>query len=80
MESVPAAHPLDRHFRRNTAGISLVELLWGLGMPPLFESTFLQLFLYRLGATSLLIGLIPTLAAAGGALSSLFSYFFFSTQ
>jgi hypothetical protein len=69
-----APHPLDPHFRRNAAGISLVELLWGLGMPLIFESTFLQLFLHRLGASSLLIGLIPTMAAAGGALSSLFAW------
>jgi hypothetical protein len=52
----------------------MVELLWGLGMPPLFESAFLQLFLHRLGASSLLIGLIPSLAAAGSAVSSLLSY------
>jgi MFS family permease len=55
-------------------GVSLVELLWGLGMPPLFESAFLQLFLHHLGASSLLIGLVPSLAAAGSALSSLLSY------
>jgi hypothetical protein len=74
MEETAVSHPLDPHFRRNAAGISRVELLWGLGMPPLFESTFLQLFLHRLGATSLLVGLIPTMAAAGGALSSLFAW------
>jgi hypothetical protein len=74
MDGAAPAHPLDPHFPRNTVGISLVELLWGLGMPPIFESTFLQIFLHRLGATSLLIGLIPTLAAAGGAVSSLFSW------
>jgi hypothetical protein len=74
MQSAAVTHPLDPHFRRNVAGISLVELLWGLGMPPIFESTFLQLFLHRLGASSLLIGLIPTMAAAGGALSALFAW------
>jgi hypothetical protein len=74
MKEAAVTHPLDPHFRRNVVGISLVELLWGLGMPPIFESTFLQLFLHRLGATSLLIGLIPTMAAAGGALSSLFAW------
>jgi MFS family permease len=74
VESSASVHPADRHFPGNVAGVSLVELLWGLGMPPLFESAFLQLFLHRLGASSLLIGLIPSLAAAGNALSSLFSY------
>jgi predicted MFS family arabinose efflux permease len=69
-----AAHPLDRHFGRNVAGISLVELLWGLGMPVVFESTFLQIFLARLGASSLLIGLVPTLSSAGIALASLLSW------
>jgi len=67
----PTPHPLDRHFARNVAGISLVELLWGFGMPLVFESTFLQLFLRQLGASSLLVGMIPTLAAAGGSLSCL---------
>ncbi len=67
-------HPLDRHFRTNIFGICSVELLWGFGMPLVIESTFLQLFLRRLGASSFLIGLIPTLISAGIALSSLFSF------
>jgi predicted MFS family arabinose efflux permease len=74
MARSPSAHPLDPHFRRNVFGVSLVEFIWGLGMPPVFESTFLQLFLRQLGASSLLIGLIPTLAAAGTAVSGLVSY------
>jgi len=74
VERHAAPHPLERHFARNVAGISLVELLWGLGLPPVFESTFLQLFLRQLGASSLLIGTVPTLVAAGGALSSLFAF------
>jgi MFS family permease len=69
------APALERQFRRNLIGISTVELLWGLGLPVVLESTFLQLFLRNLGASSLLIGLIPTMASAGVALSSLFSYF-----
>jgi MFS family permease len=68
------AHPLDRYFLRNVTGISLVELLWGLGMPVVFDSTFLPLFLRRLGATNLLIGLAPTLASAGVALSAVLAY------
>ncbi len=64
----------DRSFARNVTGICGVELLWGLGMPVLFESTFLQLFLRNLGASSFLVGLIPTLMSAGTALFSLTSY------
>jgi len=67
-------HPLDRHFRTNIFGICSVELLWGFGMPLVIESTFLQLFLRHLGASSFLIGLIPTLISAGMALSSLISF------
>ncbi|MFW5715777.1 MAG: MFS transporter [bacterium] len=47
------------HFVRNTAGISSVEFFWGMGMPVLIESTFLQLFLRSLGASYFLIGLLP---------------------
>jgi MFS family permease len=73
MEKAAPLH-LDTHFTRNVIGVSLVEFLWGFGMPPVFESTFLQLFLHTLGATSFLIGLIPTIASAGMAVASLFSY------
>jgi MFS family permease len=65
---------MDPHFGRNVFGVSLVEFLWGLGMPPVIESTFLQLFLRHLSASSLLIGLIPTLAATGTAVSGLLAY------
>jgi hypothetical protein len=64
----------DRHFARNVSGICGVELLWGLGMPVVIESTFLQVFLRNLGATSFLVGLIPTLMSAGTAVFSLISY------
>ncbi|MFW6343622.1 MAG: MFS transporter [Sediminispirochaetaceae bacterium] len=47
------------HFARNTAGISSVEFFWGMGMPILIESTFLQIFLRSLGASYFLIGLLP---------------------
>lgn len=64
---------MDRYFRRNTIGISSVEFLWGLGMPVVVESTFLQLFLRNLGASNFLIGLIPTLFSGGVAVFSLFA-------
>jgi hypothetical protein len=69
-----ATHPQDRYFRRNVAGICGVELFWGLGMPVVIESTFLQLFLRNLGASSFLVGLLPTLLSAGMAIFSLSSY------
>jgi len=64
---------MDRYFRRNTIGISSVEFFWGLGTPVVMESTFLQLFLRNLGASSFLIGLIPTLLFGGVAVFSLLS-------
>ncbi len=66
---------LDRYFIRNTIGISSVEILWGLGLPVVVESAFLQLFLRKLGAESLLIGLIPTLLYVGSSVFSIFSGF-----
>ena len=73
-ESLGLRQRLDHHFGRNLAGVSGVELLWGLGMPVVMESTFLQLFLRHLGASSFLVGLIPTLMSAGIAVFSLSSY------
>ena len=64
---------MERYFRRNTVGISSVEFLWGMGMPVVVESTFLQLFLRNLGASNFLIGLIPTLFSGGVAVFSLFA-------
>lgn len=65
--------PSDNHFTRNTAAISAVELFWGMGLPVVIESTFLQLFLKNLGASSFLIGLIPTIFFIGISFFSLFS-------
>ncbi len=73
-ESLGLRQRLDRRFGRNLTGVSGVEALWGLGMPVVMESTFLQLFLRQLGASSFLIGLLPTLMSAGTALFSLTSY------
>jgi MFS family permease len=68
-------HPMDRHFARNAAGISLVELFWGLGMPAVFESTFIPLFMRGMGASSLLIGLVPTLLSTGVAIAAFSAWF-----
>ena len=66
---------IDCYFVRNTTGISSVELFWGLGLPVVMESTFLQIFLHSLGANSFLIGLIPTVFFAGVSIFSLLSSF-----
>ena len=49
----------DRYYKRNVFGISAVEFLWGLGLPVVVESTFLQLFLKNMGASGLALGMIP---------------------
>jgi len=59
------SHGIDRHYVRNTAGISAAEALWGLALPVLVESTFLQLFLKHLGASDVIVGLMPGLLSAG---------------
>lgn len=55
----------DRYYSRNVFGVSTVEFFWGLGFPIVLESTFLQLFLKSLGASSLLIGSVPFLLIIG---------------
>ncbi len=75
MSHSASSHTIDTYFTRNTIGISTVEMLWGLGLPVVMESTFLQIFLHSLGASNLLIGLIPTLFFSGVSLFSLFSGF-----
>ncbi len=69
---------IDRHFKHNTFSISSAELFWGMGTPIIIESTFLQLFLRRLGASSFLIGLVPSLFFIGVALTGILSGFFTS--
>ncbi len=65
-----------RYFLRNTIGISSVELFWGLGMPVVMESTFLQLFLRSLGADNFTIGFIPIFFYVGVSVFSLVSGYF----
>ena len=66
----------DRYFIQNVIGISGVEFLWGLGLPVVVESTFLQLFLKNLGASSFVIGLIPFFFFVGISVFALFSSYF----
>ncbi len=63
----------DQYYRRNVIGISAVEFFWGMGLPVVVESTFLQLFLKNLGATSLTIGLIPVFLFLGSSIFALMS-------
>lgn len=60
--------PRDPHTLRNTAGLAAVEFSWGTGLPLIIDSTFLQLFLKNLGASSFAIGFIPALFFLGPAL------------
>lgn len=64
------AHPIDRYFLRNTVSVTAVETFWGLALPLVVESTFLQLYLRSIGASSTVIGLIPSLFALGLALAA----------
>ncbi len=61
------------NFTLNTAGISTVEFFWGLGLPLVLESTFLQLFLKELGASSFLISFVPGFFFIGQAFFGLVS-------
>ncbi|MCP3941605.1 MAG: MFS transporter [Desulfobacteraceae bacterium] len=55
----------DKYFARNVIGVTFAEFLWGLGFPVIMESTFLQIFLKNLGASDLLIGLVPAILMMG---------------
>ena len=65
--------PIDSYYKRNVLGISSVEFIWGLGIPVVIESTFLQLFIKSLGGSTFAIGLIPTLFFIGSSIFALFS-------
>ncbi len=66
----------NRYFKRNAFGVSVVEFFWGLGIPVVIESTFLQLFLKNLGASSFAIGIVPALFMVGISCFPLFSSYF----
>ncbi|MCD4743351.1 MAG: MFS transporter [Desulfobacteraceae bacterium] len=55
----------DSYFLRNATSVSIVEFIWGLGLPILLESTFLQIFLKTLGASDFIIGLVPCIFITG---------------
>jgi MFS family permease len=63
----------DRYYRQNVIGICGVEFFWGLGLPIVVESTFLQLFMKNLGASSLAMGLIPMFYFVGNSVFALWA-------
>lgn len=63
----------DSYFKRNVFGVAIVEFFWGLGFPIVLESTFLQLFLKNLGASSFVIGFVPALFILGVSTFPIFS-------
>jgi MFS family permease len=63
----------DRYYIRNVFGISAVEFLWGLGLPVVVESTFLQLFLKNMGASGFALGMIPFFFFIGTSVFALLS-------
>ena len=71
-------HSLDRYFTQNVFSISGAEFLWGLALPIIAESTFLQLYLRSINASETMIGLIPAIMATGMALFSPVSAMFTS--
>jgi MFS family permease len=68
----------EKHFIRNTAGITIPEFFWGFGLPVVVDSTFLQIFLKRAGASNFTIGLIPTMMFIGVSVFPLLADFFTS--
>jgi len=68
----------DHYYLRNVIGVSGTEFLWGFGTPVMFESTFIQLFLRNLGASSFLVGLVPTFFFVGLSVFALFAGYFTS--
>ncbi len=67
---------IDIYYKRNVVGISGPEFFWGLGLPIVIESTFLQLFLKNLGASSFAIGFIPSFMFIGCSIFALYGDYF----
>ena len=64
-----------KFFTRNASSVAVVEFFWGLGFPVIMESTFLQIFLKKAGATDFMIGLVPAILIAGFSILPLVSSF-----
>jgi hypothetical protein len=76
MSFKPERNHLDRYYRQNVIGVSGAEFFWGLGLPVVVESTFLQLFLTHMGASSFAVGLIPFFFFVGTSVFALFSSYY----
>lgn len=63
----------DAYFTRNVLSSAAVEFFWGLGFPIVLESTFLQLFLQKLGASGFIIGCVPSIFIMGISCFPLFA-------
>jgi hypothetical protein len=64
---------IDRFFFRNAFSISLSEFFWGIGIPVLMESTFLQIFLASEGASNSVIGIAAMILNVSISIMPLFS-------
>lgn len=73
MKNKNSTQSIDSYFTRNTAGLSSVEFFWGIAIPVIFESAFLQIFLKQIGASNKIVGLIPSILATGVMLFSIVS-------
>lgn len=68
----------DQYYKKNASGISGVEFFWGLGLPLVIESTFLQLFIKSIGGSGFATGLIPSFFYIGCSLFALLASFYSS--
>ncbi len=68
----------DIYYKKNTTGISGVEFFWGLGLPVVIESTFLQLFIKSIGGSGFATGLIPSFFYIGCSVFALLASFYSS--
>ena len=77
-KQLPTGDLRDTHLLSNIVSVSLVEGLWGITLPVVIESTFLQIFLTNSGASNAILGFVPAIYALTVAVFSLLSAFFTS--
>lgn len=73
VDSTEAAYQaeIERHYGRNLVLIILVEAVWGLGWALFSGTTILPMLLRHLGASDMLIGLLPAAFMLGMAVAQL---------
>ncbi len=69
---------LKKYFWRNVLAISISEFFWGIGLPVILESTFVPLFLTKVGATNLEIGFTGSIFNVSIAIFPFISAYFSS--